>query len=185
MQWRNSIAATRGTLLLCMLLRLSISAYRGNFSDLCPPLSLQQSLFLDGTAKSAHYIDYNFLSPLFSCEGAALEVQRWLCLCVCDQVEINLSSFKCQPLPFKTKHGTSLISCPLVQWQVNQLETSLECVQHVYNVYKCTLNLEAALEVQRLLCLRFECLCVWEQVEINLLSFKCQPLPLKLSIEPV
>ena len=76
----------------------------------------------------------------FSCEGAALEVQRWLCPCVCDQVEICLSSFKCQPLPFKTKHRTSLILCTLVQWQVNQLKTRLECVHHVNNEYKCTLN---------------------------------------------
>ena len=80
---------------------------------------------------------------IFSCEGAALEVQRWLCLCVClcgGQVEICLSSFKCQPLPFKTKHRTSLILCTLVQWQVNQLKTRLECVHHVNNEYKCTLN---------------------------------------------
>ena len=30
--------------------------------------------------------------------------------------------------------------CTVVQWQVNQLWTSLECVQHVNNEYKCTLN---------------------------------------------
>ena len=43
-------------------------------------------------------------------------------------------------------HGTSLILCTVVQWQVNQLGTSLECVEHVYIM--CTTSIMCTMYIE-------------------------------------